>query len=126
MKVLICGSRGWHDPLPIDALIAGYDLLADGANEELEIIHGDARSGADAMADKIGRRWGAKITRCPADWDTHGKSAGFIRNSEMLKLQPDVVWAFRAEGKSNGTDDMVWKARDAGIPTYVVTGDAHE
>lgn len=126
MKVLICGSRGWKDPTPIQALIAGYDVLAEGANEDLVIVHGHARSGADALADRIGRKWGAQVVREPADWDRYGKKAGPIRNQKMLDdHKPDVVFAFRTYGKSNGTDDMCRRAEDAGIPTFVVTGGEH-
>lgn len=123
MRVLICGSRGWKDPAPINALIAGLDVLAEGAGERLLIIHGDA-PGADRLAGKIARRWGAEVAEEPADWNKYGKAAGPIRNQKMLDdYQPELAYAFRSDGKSNGTDDMVAKARDAKIPTYVITGE---
>lgn len=120
MRVLICGSRGWHDPGPITALIAGYDILAEGRNEKLTIIHGDA-PGADRLAKRIGKQWGAEVIDEPADWGRHGKAAGPIRNQKMIDdHKPEIIWAFRSAGKSNGTDDMVEKGRAAGIPTFVV------
>lgn len=121
MKLLICGSRGWKDPYPIETIIAGYDIIAEGRGDTLTVIHGAAR-GADTMADHIARRWGVGRIKEPADWDRYGKAAGPIRNQKMIDdHKPDVVYAFRSAGKSNGTDDMVSKARAAGIPTYVVT-----
>lgn len=121
MKVLICGSRGWHDPIPIDTVLAGLDVLAEGRGEKLTVIHGDAR-GADQLAGRLAKQWNAEVVTCPADWDKHGRAAGPIRNAEMLKEHdPDLVYAFRSSGKSNGTDDMVSKARAAGKPTYVIT-----
>lgn len=126
MKILICGSRGWKDHRPIDAIVAGYDVLAEGAGEDLVIVHGGAPKGADAMADRIGRRWGIKVEKVPADWDKYGKAAGFIRNQQMLdEHHPDVVYAFRAYGKSNGTDDMCARAQAAGIPTFIINGGTH-
>ncbi len=120
MRLLICGSRGWRDPHPIDAIIAGYDVISEGRNERLVIIQGDA-PGADRLAKRLGRQWGAIVISEPADWDQHGKAAGPIRNQKMLdEHHPDVVYAFRSVGKSNGTDDMIRRARAAGIPTFVV------
>lgn len=121
MKVLVCGSRGWHDPEPMDALIAGCEVLAEGRGERLTVIHGDA-PGADRLAGRLGKQWGAKIVKEPADWDTHGKAAGPIRNQKMLDdHKPEIIYAFRTTGKSNGTDDMVQRAEKAGVPTYVIT-----
>jgi hypothetical protein len=128
IKILICGSRGWKDPTPINAIIAGYDVLAEGAGEKLIIVHGHAPKGADAIADRLGRQWGAEVIREPADWDQYGKAAGFIRNQRMLdnhKLDLNAVYAFRAYGKSNGTDDMVDRSEKAGIPTFVISGGTH-
>lgn len=123
MRVLICGSRNWHEAGPINAVIAGCDVLAEGADESLVIIHGDA-PGADRLAKRLGKQWGAQVIDEPAEWDKHGKAAGPIRNQKMLDdHHPDVIWAFRSSGKSNGTDDMVAKGRAAGIPTYVVNGE---
>jgi hypothetical protein len=100
--------------------------MAEGAGQRLTIIHGHCRTGADALADRLGRQWGAEVIREPADWNQYGKSAGFIRNQLMLdEHKPNVVYAFRAYGKSNGTDDMVDRARKAVIPTFVITGGIH-
>lgn len=124
MKVLICGSRGWHDPEPMHAVVAGCSRLADGADQELVVIHGNAR-GADLLADQVARQWGAQVRKFPADWERFGKAAGPRRNTQMVGEQPDVVYAFRSSGKSAGTDNMVAQARAAGIPTYVITSDAN-
>lgn len=122
MKILICGSRGWKDPAPIDAIIAGYDILAEGRNEKLTVIQGGAR-GADTVAKDAAKAWGVETITEEADWDKHGKAAGPIRNKKMLDdHKPDVVWAFRTYGKSNGTDHMCDIAKKAGVPVYVVTG----
>jgi len=124
MRVLICGSRGWHDPAPITAILAGLDILAEGKGEELTVIHG-AAPGADSLAGRIARQWGVSVIEEPADWDQYGKAAGPIRNQKMLDdHEPDVVYAFRSTGKSSGTDDMVTKSQRAGLPVYIVHGGA--
>lgn len=121
MRILICGSRGWHDPDPIEAVIAGYDILAEGGNEKLTVIQGGAR-GADTLAKTLAKSWGCNTITVEADWDRYGKAAGPIRNKKMLDdHDPNVVWAFRTTGKSSGTDDMVKQAKARGVKTYVVT-----
>ena len=97
-------------------------MLADGAGEQLVVIHGHCPQGADHLADRLARQWGATVVREPADWGQYNAAAGPIRNQLMLtKHRPDVVYAFRAAGKSNGTDNMVKLAVAAGLPTYVIT-----
>lgn len=124
MRVLICGSRGWHDAFPIDVILAGCDVLSDGQGEKLVVIHGDA-PGADRLAKSLAKGWRAEIIDEPADWDTYGRAAGPIRNKKMLDdHNPDVVFAFRSSGKSSGTDNMVEQAEKRGVKAYVITGGA--
>lgn len=116
-RILICGSRGWNKVGPIETIIAGH--LAQGS---VTVVHGDAPKGADAIANALGKKLGAKVVPVPANWDRFGKGAGLIRNQKMLDEQhPQIVYAFRAHGKSNGTDDMVERSLNAGLPTFVVT-----
>ena len=50
-----------------------------------------------------------------ADWATHGKKAGPLRNQRMIdEGHPDLVIAFPG-GK--GTDDMTRRALAAGVAT---------
>jgi hypothetical protein len=127
VKIIVTGSRGWKDPAPVEAVIAGYVLLAEGAGEQLEVVHGNQRKGLDGLADRIARRWGAKPIPVDAEWKRYGKAAGPKRNQRMLDEHPDAVavWAFRAHGKSNGTDDTCEKAKAAGYTPYVITGGNH-
>lgn len=118
MRVLICGSRGWKDVQPIEAVILGYGAL----NGSLTLIHGHCPDGADAIADRVALKHGLEPVRVPANWKRFGKGAGPIRNQKMLDEQkPEVVIAFRAHGKSTGTDDMIKRALKAGVPTFVLT-----
>lgn len=49
----------------------------------------------------------------PANWKTHGRGAGLIRNTEMAKLGADECVAFPGEG--NGTRHCMAQASAAGI-----------
>jgi hypothetical protein len=126
-RILVCGSRDWSDRDLIETILDGM-LERKPLGEPLVIIEGGA-TGADAIAGDWAEWWqkGAAVEheRHPAPWSEHGRAAGPIRNQMMLdQRHPDVVWAFVTKEleQSRGTADMVRRARQAGVPTYVVRG----
>jgi hypothetical protein len=122
VRILVCGSRTY----PVDFLLpAVLDAYRAGAGD-LVIIDGGAR-GADTHAHDWAVRRGVRSDRWRADWDTHGKAAGPIRNQRMLdEGEPDLVLAFvdKPLAESKGTADMVHRARKANVPTYVIEASA--
>lgn len=111
--VLICGSRTWKDRAAVERVIFALD-------RDTIVVHGGAQ-GADALADEAALLWGLTRRVYPADWNRHGREAGPIRNQQMLDLEDIVrVIAFRMPGESRDTDDMVRRARAAGIPVEVI------
>lgn len=58
------------------------------------------------------------VLSCPADWDKHGKSAGYKRNEEMAR-NADALIAFW-DGKSKGTKHMIDIARECNLPARIV------
>jgi hypothetical protein len=112
MKLLICGGRDYDNRERL------FHTLDDFAKDRFlsVVITGFAR-GADKLADAwaIARR--IQPVRCPALWDDEpagwGKSAGPIRNSAMLILEPDMAIAFPGGA---GTADMVAKLKKAHVP----------
>jgi len=121
LKVLVCGSREWEDKKAIER---EFKALPQGTI----IIHGACPTGADALADTTAMKFGFQLRRYPADWDSHGKSAGPQRNAQMIreehrKGEPiDLVLAFTADlERSRGTKDCVGRAKKAGIKVQVVT-----
>jgi hypothetical protein len=112
MRILVTGSRKFRYR-KIVAL-----ALADTArgHADVTVVHGACPSGADAMAHAEARDQGFHVDPHPADWDRHGKAAGFIRNQEMVDAGADICLAFYQAGAANkGTADCVKKARRAGI-----------
>lgn len=55
-----------------------------------------------------------------ADWDAHGKRAGFIRNIAMLDERPVLVLAFQFNG-SRGTGHTIREAYKRGIAFHRFT-----
>ena len=81
------------------------------------VISGMAR-GVDSIAAEWAREMGIEVLPFPADWETHGKAAGPIRNRRMLVGgKPDIVVAFPG---GRGTADMVRQAKAAGVQVVVV------
>ena len=119
VKVLVCGGRNYNNREKV------FDTLNNLAEEGItvgEIIEGGARG-----ADRIGREWalenGIKVTTVEADWNQFGKSAGYIRNNEMVKLKPDIVVAFKG-GK--GTANMVKISEKENVPVIIEVREENE
>lgn len=127
MRVLICGSMQWHDRPRIRAVLNRLIREAREAGEEFVVIHGAHPNGAEKIADEIcwselGMIPGETLIREPAQYKRYQRVAGNVRNQTMLdKHKPTLVYAFRDGIKSKETDDMVRRARRAGVPTRVVT-----
>ncbi len=80
-------------------------------------MHG-AASGIDTWAGEIAERIGLQVESYPADWNTHGKKAGFLRNLEMLSKEPFLVLAYQSKN-SRGTQHTVDNAKERDIQTVV-------
>lgn len=111
-RILITGSRNWVDEHIMEAAIV--EAIRGKDVKGVTLIHGNAK-GADTMSGKIARFYDLNIEVYPADWETHGKAAGPIRNSQMVKLGADVCLAFPL-GESRGTRHCMKIAEKAGIP----------
>ena len=112
MKVLICGGRDFNDyKCFLREIIINHDEIE-------EIISGGA-VGTDSLAERHADYWGIPITIIKPDWKKYGKSAGFIRNQEMIDRHPDIVVAFW-DGVSHGTKDTINRAKKAKIKTLII------
>lgn len=110
-RLLITGTRlGWDWNELREQLSEAYFKL--GPNTVL--VHG-AAPGVDTQAATIWSEWGLPTEAHPADWETHGKAAGPIRNQEMVDLGADLCLAF-VHPESKGTRHCVRIAQEAGIP----------
>jgi hypothetical protein len=110
MRVLICGGRDFVDSCFAWGVLDS--LKREAKHDCLIVIQGGAPG-----ADQIAREWcisrQVPFDNFPADWKTHGKAAGPIRNQRMLdKGRPDLVLAFPG---GRGMADMVNRARAAGV-----------
>lgn len=117
--IIVSGSRDWTNEPSIRET-----LSRERSGQNVCLIHGDCR-GADRLAASIAREFGWRVIAQPANWNKHGRAAGPIRNSEMIrdwKKQNPIVFAFHENlEQSRGTKDLVKKAKRAGLCVTNVT-----
>lgn len=118
MKILVTGGRDFSAMEDLEKCLDYFNEKCAQESIPLFIGHGDAK-GADFYAKLWAVNNNVPQTPYPADWVTHGKAAGPIRNSQMLSLfQPDLCVACPG---GNGTADMVKKCLKAGVPVLQLT-----
>lgn len=110
MKVLICGSRGIHDPAVVRQAIEQSGMVPT------HIISGGAR-GVDRLAHLYARSNGIDFTEYPPDWDRYGKRAGFLRNYVMVSAADAVIAVW--DGVSAGTRHSIDYANSCGKRVFV-------
>lgn len=110
MKTIIAGSRTINNIQSIHEAVlkAGWPIS--------EVVSGTAQ-GADTLGEQWAKSLHIPVTQFPADWDTHGRKAGFIRNCEMGDYADALlaIW----DGQSRGTKHMIDYARKKGLQVFV-------
>jgi hypothetical protein len=69
MRVLVTGSRGWKHNHIIAAKLGECLTTARSLGTDLTVVHGAAKSGADAIAESWARWHGITPERHPAHWE---------------------------------------------------------
>lgn len=110
MKTIIAGSRD----------VSNYKYI-ELAMQKINWKVTEVVSGMAKGVDTYGLRWAHEnqlpVMKFPADWNTHGKSAGPIRNGKMAEYADALVAIW--DGKSLGTKNMIRQARDRGLKVAV-------
>ncbi|MFC4494886.1 SLOG family protein [Streptomyces ovatisporus] len=127
-RVLVTGSRTWNDEQQIAGALLEtlHNSLADGADGIL-VVHGARPHGPDAQAAEWCAAHDIAAEAHPADRETHGNDADYIRDRHMVAAGADVCLVFVApctSGKcrrpkphnSHDANACAALAADAGIP----------
>lgn len=113
MKIIIAGGRDFNDfsklKLICDSLLIKHEII--------EIVSGCA-NGADKLGERYALEKGYIIKQFPADWSKFGKSAGYIRNTQMAEYA-DALIAFW-DGKSKGTQHMINLAKKCKLKIKII------
>lgn len=101
---IVAGCRSYTDEVAISQWI-GYFHQREGMDE---IVHGGCR-GVDEIAGNVAARLHIPIKVFPADWDTHGKAAGPIRNRQMAEYASHLLafWDYTSKGTMNMINEML-------------------
>jgi YspA, cpYpsA-related SLOG family len=110
MKVIVAGSR----------TITDYDKVVDALYytnfSPREIVSGGA-PGVDKLGEQYAIECTLGIKVFPADWEKHGRSAGFIRNKQMAEYADALIAVW--DGKSRGTENMIRCMLELKKPIYI-------
>lgn len=131
IRIIIAGGRDFKDYSLLKTYVNEYISNLEDRNSELgienirdniKIISGTAR-GVDRLGEQFAAEFDYDIVRFPANWDKYGKSAGYIRNTEMAQYAVDdgsygVLIAFW-DGESRGTKHMIDTAKRYGLSVFV-------
>jgi len=110
MKTIISGSR---------ENVTYEDVVS--AMSECGWIPTQVISGAARGVDRFGEQWSIEndipLVKMPAEWNIHGKPAGYIRNVDMANHADALVAIW--DGESKGTKHMINIANDKGLKVFV-------
>lgn len=114
MKVIIAGSR--DVPEQVRQCKAAVLDFEQRYGRITEVVSGCAR-GADRVGELFAEMRQIPVDKYPADWDTYGKRAGIIRNSQMANVAQGLVALW--DEKSPGTRNMIETARNKKLQIVV-------
>lgn len=124
LRILVTGSRQIIDNHAAVAKTLNGTVRAMAARgydtSELTIVHGGAR-GLDRLAGTVARvqGWGEEVHF--ADWKTHGRAAGPLRNKAMVAAGADVVVGFPAHADRSEGSRGTWNCLDYAVAADLLT-----
>jgi hypothetical protein len=110
MRVIIAGGRDIHD----------YNLVLDAiveCNFNIQTVISGGAKGVDALGERYAESADVPLKIFEADWATHGRAAGPIRNRKMAENADALIAIW--DGKSRGTKNMIETATKLGLLVYV-------
>jgi len=116
MKAIIAGGRDYNNYAYLKQQLDYFREHQFDA-KITEIVSGGAR-GVDSMGEQYAAENDIALKIFPADWKTHGKSAGPIRNRQMADYADILIAVW--DGESKGTKNMIDTMHKLKKPVFVV------
>tara|TARA_R110000822_G_scaffold74178_2_gene178330 strand:- start:6972 stop:7349 length:378 start_codon:yes stop_codon:yes gene_type:complete len=118
-RIIVAGSRGATSNETYRLLERKLNLLLveKAKTHTIEIVSGTA-NGADRLGERYAEDRNYNVSRFPADWNTHGKRAGYLRNEQMAEHADALVALW--DGESRGTQHMINIANEKNLPTRII------
>ena len=111
-RMIVAGSRTAEKYQVFDA------IQQCPYRDKIDLVVSGCALGADTHGMTWARMRNLHIRRMPADWKTHGRSAGMIRNREMAENADGLIAVW--DGKSRGTKNMIEVAKRFKLPVFVM------
>jgi hypothetical protein len=112
MRLAIIGSRSFTN---ID--LAEQVFVSFFPKGKVSLIVSGGAKGADLIGREISKRHSIELLEFIPDWENLGKSAGFIRNRQIVESS-DMVLAFH-DGISRGTQNSLDVSRQLKKPSLI-------
>lgn len=132
MRVIIAGDRDCDD---FNFLLEAITQAKKQGIEITEVVSGAAKGG-DELGEQWARMHDIPIRQFKPNWNDitvpgakiktnqwgkqYNALAGFVRNQEMADYGEALI-ALQPNGNTNGTQDMIKRAKEKGIKIYVHT-----
>ena len=110
MKTIIAGSRTVTDMAVVEAACNSCPWRIT------KVVSGCAR-GVDTLGELWAVAHNVPIERHSADWDRHGKKAGYLRNIKMAECSESLIAVW--DGESKGTSHMIVAAQRLGLKIHI-------
>lgn len=110
MRTIIAGCRNITDPAILAKAVTACPW-------KITFVVNGGAAGVDTLAVQWAAQQGIMSLTYSADWSTHGKAAGPIRNRAMARDAAALlaIW----DGKSRGTANMIEEAKARGLKVCI-------
>ena len=115
ITLAIVGSRTFND---YDKLKEEVDKFIDENDINVQQFVSGGANGADTLAEIYAKRKELPIIVLKPDWKKHGKSAGYLRNKDIINEATHCIAFPSKQGK--GTQHSIELAKQKGIPIKIV------
>lgn len=115
VRVIVSGTREWGDKKLFHDTLVEY---MDRFNEPILFISGAAKTGADRFIIDWCKKYKYPCLEFPIDWDSYDKSAGYVRNQQMLDMATHLLCYW--DTKSRGTAHLRQSASEKPIPVTTI------
>lgn len=114
-RIIVAGSRGYDNRIDFHKVLCAY---LERFDTPILFVSGKAPSGADDLIIRWCKKFKYPCLEKPADWNSLGKRAGYVRNAEMAKIGTHLL-AFH-DGQSPGTGHMIEEALKEGLHAKII------
>lgn len=117
MKIIIAGSRGITKISTLNKTVDRLLWINPKFFDHLSAIISGTANGVDKLGEQWAQFNSIPVIKMPADWNTHGKAAGPIRNAAMAEIADFAIILW--DGSSPGTLNMLQNMQKLNKPYFL-------